>query len=111
MGACGSKAKQSAAADAPPGPPRSKDGGGESGRQPREVDPTGPVLLAKRQFAASKQAQDDSELLVVIRVVKAELKRSCLKIGKMDPFAVVAWTDGEGCQWQGSRTHADYNGH
>ncbi|CAK0856448.1 unnamed protein product, partial [Prorocentrum cordatum] len=79
---------------------------------PEKVDPASPNLLAQRQFAASKQqCQDESELLVVIRVVKAELKRSCLKIGKMDPFAVVTWTDGDGCQWQGSRTQTDHNGH
>jgi hypothetical protein len=55
--------------------------------------------------------RDQGELLVIVRVVKAELKRSAVNFGKMDPFAVVVWTDAEGVQWEGSRTRTDYNGH
>jgi len=117
MGACGclASASTSAAIGVGGGAPRhpQADTVGESGGGAAAASPSsaGPVLLGSRRPGTVAGKEGEGELLVVVRVVKAELSRSCLRVGRMAPHALVVWTDSAGCQWEGSRTRTDQNGH
>eukprot|EP00931_Biecheleriopsis_adriatica_P064323 TRINITY_DN3911_c0_g2_i1.p1 TRINITY_DN3911_c0_g2~~TRINITY_DN3911_c0_g2_i1.p1 ORF type:complete len:829 (+),score=153.66 TRINITY_DN3911_c0_g2_i1:93-2579(+) len=62
--------------------------------------------------ASGSQAPSDATgLSVVLQIVRAELTKNFAHFGRMDPYAVVHWTDADGEKFELSKTRVDWHAH